>query len=170
MKFAEALSMMKQGHKMKLPSWGGFWYWDNEQETIMMQCRAVDSETGEDLLGIRETQRVECTINNILSDDWVEATGENCTVLGGCPSFGFDEAIKYVKRGLAVKRAGWNGKDQYIAMVEEVHCRRPGYDIFRAHHEDIGSKAIAFFGTRGVQVGWLASQSDMLANDWTFAE
>lgn len=36
--------------------------------------------------------------------------------------------------------------------------------------EAIGNKAIAFVGTSGVQIGWLASQSDMLAEDWTFAE
>ena len=27
-------------------------------------------------------------------------------------------------------------------------------------------KAIAFVGTSGVQIGWLASQSDMLSGDW----
>lgn len=170
MEFSNAFALMKQGHKMKLPSWGGFWFWDNEKKTIMMQCRKVDSDTGKDLLDIRETQRVEYTLQNMMSDDWIEATAENCTVLGGTPLFGFEEAIKYVKRGMAVKRAGWNGKDQYIAMVENVYCKRPDSDTFCANHKDIGSKAIAFFGTRGVQIGWLASQSDMLANDWMFAE
>ena len=28
----------------------------------------------------------------------------------------------------------------------------------------------AFCGTSGVQLGWLASQADMLADDWVFAE
>lgn len=32
------------------------------------------------------------------------------------------------------------------------------------------NRAIAFIGTSGVQMGWLASQADMLANDWMFAE
>ena len=39
MKFTEAFKMMKQGAKVKLPSWGGHWYWDPEKETIMIQCR-----------------------------------------------------------------------------------------------------------------------------------
>lgn len=30
--------------------------------------------------------------------------------------------------------------------------------------------AIAFVGTSGVQMGWLASQSDMLAEDWRLIE
>ena len=37
-------------------------------------------------------------------------------------------------------------------------------------HDAIGNRAIAFCGTSGVQLGWLASQADMLADDWVFAE
>lgn len=31
MKFTEALREMKEGKKVKLPSWGGYWYWDKEK-------------------------------------------------------------------------------------------------------------------------------------------
>lgn len=41
-------------------------------------------------------------------------------------------------------------------------------DIVNCEHEAIGSAAIAFVGTSGVQIGWLASQADMLAEDWCF--
>ena len=44
MNFIEALKVMKQGGKVKLPSWGGYWYWDKEKETVMIQCRPQDSE------------------------------------------------------------------------------------------------------------------------------
>jgi hypothetical protein len=37
-------------------------------------------------------------------------------------------------------------------------------------HDAIGNMAVAFVGTSGVQMGWLASQADMLADDWVFAE
>ena len=50
MKFSEAFKLMKQGAKVKLPGWGGFWYWDAEKETIMIQCRPQDSDTQGDLL------------------------------------------------------------------------------------------------------------------------
>ena len=36
MKFSEAFKLMKQGAKVKLPSWGGFWFWDPEKKTIIM--------------------------------------------------------------------------------------------------------------------------------------
>ena len=43
-------------------------------------------------------------------------------------------------------------------------------EIINAEHEAIGNKAIAFVGTSGVQLGWLASQADMLAEDWKLVE
>lgn len=39
MSFAEAFKRMKAGAKVKLPSWGGYWFWDAEKQSIMMQCR-----------------------------------------------------------------------------------------------------------------------------------
>lgn len=47
MNFKEAFKLMKQGAKVKLPSWGGYWYWDAEKETIMIQCRPQDGDQGE---------------------------------------------------------------------------------------------------------------------------
>ena len=170
MKFNEAFELMKQGHPVKLPSWGGYWTWDADKETVLMHCRPKDSDNGNDVLDIRETQRVGYTLSNIMSDDWVIATEQNCTLLGGTPTFNFGEAIKYVKRGLKVKRQGWNGKDQYIFLASNISFKTPYGAIVNCEHDAIGNKAIAFFGTSGVQMGWLASQSDMLAEDWVFAE
>lgn len=39
--------------------------------------------------------------------------------------------------------------------------------IYNADHDTMGNQAIVFFGTSGIQVGWLASQADILSNDWT---
>ena len=169
MKFDEALKKMKEGEKVKLPSWGGYWYWDAEKETVMIQCRPQDGDDGE-LLDIRETQRVEYTLSNVLSDEWIVADSENCPVLGGEATFSFGEAIKYMKRGLKVARKGWNGKKQYIQLASAISYKAPDGTIVNCEHDAIGNQAIAFVGTSGVQMGWLASQADMLAEDWVFAE
>ena len=170
MKFAEAFKLMKAGNPVKLPSWGGCWVWDEEKETIMMHCRVKDSDTEKEVLDIRETQRVEYTLSNILSDDWILATAENTPIMGGVVTFGFDDAIKYMKRGLKVKRQGWNGKNQYIELAMNISYVNASGEFVGCSHDDIGSTAVAFVGTRGVQIGWLASQADMLAEDWVFAE
>lgn len=164
MNFREAFKAMKSGAKVKLPTWGGYWYWDSEEETIIMHTK-----DGEEL-DIRGTQRVEYTLMNILSCEWVAANEENCPELGGEATFSFGDAIKYMKRGLRVKRKGWNGKNQYIQLATGISYKSADGEIVNCEHDAIGSKAIAFVGTSGVQMGWLATQSDMLAEDWMFAE
>lgn len=59
----------------------------------------------------------------------------------------FGKAIQLLKEGKRLQREGWKGKKQYIELATN-----------------------AFVGTSGVQIGWLASQSDMLANDWKEVE
>lgn len=169
MTFREIFKAMKQGAKVKLPSWGGYWYWDPDKETIMIQCRPQDGDRGE-LLDIRETQRVEYTTMNLLSDDWIIADETNCPVLGGEATFGFGDAIRYLKRGLKVARKGWNGKKQYIQLASGISYVAADGQLVNCEHDTIGNQAIAFIGTSGVQMGWLASQADMLAEDWVFAD
>lgn len=169
MRFKEAFEAMKQGAKVKLPSWGGYWYWEPEKETIMIQCRPQDSNQGE-LLDIRETQRVEYTIMNMQSDEWEIADSKTCPLMGGKATFSFGDAIKYMKRGLKVARKGWNGKKQYIQLASGISYKTAEGEIVNCEHDAIGNKAVAFVGTSGVQMGWLASQADMLAEDWVFAE
>lgn len=164
MKFAEALKQMKKGIPMKLPSWGGYWCWDEDAQTIIIYTK--DNKR----MDIRETQVVEYTLLNVCSEDWIPANGENCPILGGVAEFGFPDAIRYMKRGLRVARKGWNGKKQYIELAENISYKNASCEIVNCNHDAIGNKAIAFVGTSGVQMGWLASQADMLAEDWMFAD
>lgn len=164
MKFKEAFRLMEQGTKVKLPSWGGYWYWDADKKSIIMHTK-----DGEEL-DIRETQRVEYTLANILSSRWQIADKKNCPELGGEATFSFGEAIGYMKRGVKVARKGWNGKKQYIQLATGISYKTADNKIVNCEHNAIGNMAIAFVGTSGVQMGWLASQADMLADDWVFAE
>ena len=53
--------------------------------------------------------------------------------------------------------------------MEPAVCLRymnPDRDLVNADHEAIGNQSLAFVGTGSVQMGWLASQADMLADDW----
>lgn len=78
----------------------------------------------------------------------------------------FGEAIKLLKEGKKVERAGWNGKNQYIELATCISYKNVAGEIVNCEHEAIGNKAIAFVGTSGIQMGWLASQADILAEDW----
>ena len=66
----------------------------------------------------------------------------------------FGQAIRFLKRGMKVGRKGWNGKNMWLALQVP----------------DSGSKMslpyIYMFTADGNLVPWLASQTDMLSNDW----
>lgn len=82
----------------------------------------------------------------------------------------FGEAIENMKKGEKVARRGWNGKKQYIQLATGISYKAAQGEIVNCEHDAIGNKAIAFVGTSGVQMGWLASQADMLAEDWELVE
>lgn len=83
-------------------------------------------------------------------------------------SFGL--AIEAAKMGKKIARAGWNGKNQYVELATRISYECADGEIVNALHFNIGNKAFAFVGTSGVQMGWLASQADMLADDWQIVE
>lgn len=90
----------------------------------------------------------------------------------------FGAAISALKAGRRVTRAGWNGRGMYLwlmpaATVKAEWCREPHLkQIAEANGgevECLGS--IRMFtvnaqGRRAVLTGWLASQTDILAEDW----
>lgn len=82
----------------------------------------------------------------------------------------FGQAIERVRRGSKMHRLGWNGKRQYIELATCISYKNADGEIVNAEHNAIGNAAIAFVGTSGVQMGWLASQADMLATDWEVFE
>lgn len=78
----------------------------------------------------------------------------------------FGEALERAKNGERISRIGWNGKNQFIELGSNVSYVRPNGEVVNAEHEQLGNHVLVFHGTSGVQVGWLASQADMLAEDW----
>ena len=82
----------------------------------------------------------------------------------------FGQAIDLVKKGYRIFREGWNGKNQYVELATNISYKTIHGEQVNVEHDAIGSQALAFVGTSGVQLGWLASQADMLANDWKVKE
>ncbi len=82
-------------------------------------------------------------------------------------TFGF--ALEALKRGERVCRSGWNGKDMFLFVVpgSTFKVNRPpllgiypeGTEINYCSHIDMRT-------ADGKIVPWLASQTDMLADDW----
>ena len=85
-------------------------------------------------------------------------------------TFNFGKAIEAVREGKKIQRAGWNGKNQYVELATCISYKNANGEIINVEHNNIGNTALAFVGASGVQLGWLASQADMLADDWMLVE
>ncbi len=82
----------------------------------------------------------------------------------------FGKALEELKNGKKVARKNWNGKGQYIELATNISYKNSNDEVINVNHDSMGNKAIAFVGTSGVQLGWLASQADMLSDDWFVIE
>ena len=87
----------------------------------------------------------------------------------------FGVALELLTRGEKVARIGWNGKGMFLVMTEgsEVPTENMRNDVTRGYYEKEGKDTVkicphidmkAADGT--MVIGWLASQTDMLAEDW----
>lgn len=161
MRFNEALKAMKEGHRVKLPSWAGYWVYEADGDRIWMHCK------GGNVLEIRETEVLTYTLENICSDEWIIADEANTPELGGIATFNFGEAIKYLKRGFKVARKGWNGKGIYLELqVPDEHSKMTLPYVYIVTDGLITDNPHAPKGC----APWLASQTDMLAEDWIFVD
>lgn len=161
MRFDRAFKLMKKGAKLKLPSWGGYWYWSTEKQTIIMHTK-----DGKEL-DIRETQIPDYTFSNIACDDWILADGQNCPELGGEATFSFGEAVKYLKRGYKLTRKGWNGKGMYLFKSPKMGCQI--YEKYTGKEINDLQEFIVMKTVDDTLVPWLPSQTDVLTEDWIFA-
>ena len=80
----------------------------------------------------------------------------------------FSEALEHAKRGAKISREGWNGKGMFVSLVNgdsikgAIHkahgdCDEDAYDVL---------DFLMMFTAQSDLVPWVASQSDLLAEDW----
>jgi hypothetical protein len=83
--------------------------------------------------------------------------------------FDFGEAIRKLKAGRIVAREGWNGKGMHIYIEDGYKVNVKG-GIFKGSERHYEPTVVMFTAQGRHQPGWLASQADMLAEDWTEVE
>jgi len=91
----------------------------------------------------------------------------------------FGEALEALKQGKRINRKGWNGKGMFLFLlpagtvpVKSIHDpalreiieKEVGGDTFEA----LGSIRM-FTADKKILTGWLASQTDLLSEDWEIA-
>jgi hypothetical protein len=78
----------------------------------------------------------------------------------------FGDAIAALKKGERVQRAGWNGKGMHLYLEDWLE----GVMTFGADNRKYQPVIVMFTAAKEHQPGWLASQADMLAEDWTIVD
>ncbi|MGH0641100.1 DUF2829 domain-containing protein [Bacillus paranthracis] len=80
----------------------------------------------------------------------------------------FGQAIVALVQGKNVAREGWNGKDMFLYLIEGNKLSKGlgyGYGEYLGEPRFVDTIAMKT-AQNTIVVGWLASQTDMLANDW----
>lgn len=100
-------------------------------------------------------------------------------------SLNFGDAVLSLKQGKKVARSGWNGKGMWLVLVkpytDAIHSVNTPCFSYRAFELPDGSngpsqkspKILPYIAMKTVGdelVPWLASQTDVLAEDWTILE
>ena len=76
----------------------------------------------------------------------------------------FGDALHFLKAGKRVARHGWNGKGLWLEMQRpDEHSKMTLPYLYLSYPNDS-------VNTPGARVPWLASQTDMLTEDWVVLE
>jgi len=95
----------------------------------------------------------------------------------------FGQAIEALKQGKKVAREGWNGKKMYLFMQIGNTVSKDFIPNFKSLPESVKEHLVTldkdvvfnvsitmFTAAQEMQPGWLASQSDILSEDWVILE
>lgn len=120
MKFEAAYNYLKRGHKIKLPEWGGYWYWNAETNSIRI-CTRNDEH-----LDIRETDNLDYTMSFTFRDDWLIVNDNDGMVV-----YDIEEATNYIQEEMKGHEDTGVTKDviRKILECEESYMRSIGIII-----------------------------------------
>jgi hypothetical protein len=177
MKFHECANALRQGKKIKIDCWSdAYWYLDDNGK-VMNHYENSDEE-----VPVFDMDPFKLILFSI-SDDWEiidgdepkqKKKGERCKEY-----FDFGKAISYLKDGKKVARKGWNGKGMFLVLCHgnEVPTDRMRVKAVKDFYEVNGKSVVTInphidmkAADGSYVTGWLASQADMLAEDWHIVE
>lgn len=102
---------------------------------------------------------------------------------GSYTDFSFGVAVNLLKRGFAVRRQGWNGKNMFVVKQVPAHIESdviPNMQSLPKSAKDLilngkgfidyTSQCLIYNGNTGRADSWVPSISDVFADDWEIVE
>lgn len=88
----------------------------------------------------------------------------------------FGDALEALKKGKRIARKGWNGKDMFLfylppgqipkSAIHDAGLRKVIDEQVEGNHFEALGSIRMWTADKKILTGWLASQTDMLAEDW----
>lgn len=80
----------------------------------------------------------------------------------------FGKALEELKEGKKIVRRGWNGKGMYLFLADGEDLSNC---LFKKEDNVKCQDSVCMYTAQStVCVGWLASQADMLSEDWEIVD
>lgn len=166
MKFCDVQDALMAGKKVKLSNWkNAYWYYDQEREEIMNHFE--DAESNQDVPTAALFPR---DLVWVMKDNWEVVDDDPQKVPADTYSLG--DAMNFLKGGKKVARKGWNGKNMFLFLATDIEFHTEADLSCVSNLEgDLTLPAIVMkTADDRFCVGWLASQTDMLSDDWYTVE
>lgn len=166
MKFCDVQDALMAGKKVKLSNWkNAYWYYNQERKEIMNHFE--DAESNQDVPADTLFPR---DLMWIMKDNWEVVDDDPQKVPADTYSFG--DAMNFLKGGKKVARKGWNGKNMFLFLATEIEFHTQADLSCVSNLEgDLTLPAVVMkTADDRFCVGWLASQTDMLSDDWYTVE
>lgn len=85
-------------------------------------------------------------------------------ILPGIANVDFSSALVFAKQGKAIQRSGWNGSGLVVKMQKPDKNSKMTLPYLYIEYPENAKN------TPGARCPWLASQTDILAEDWAIVE
>ena len=172
MRFSEVSAALNEGKKVKLTNWkNAFWY-VSEDKVLMNHF-----ESGKEAPVVMVQPMA--VFAWVATGDWevvTEPVRDRSEVI---PVFSFSTALECLKEGKRVSRMGWNGKGMFLVLTpgNKVPAQNMRVKSVKKYYQAEEQEKVTICPHIDLKAadntyvtGWLASQTDMLADDWYIVE
>ena len=167
MLFYEVEPALREGKKIKLDKWeNAYWYRNQDGKLINRDENGHECST-------KQLHPIVLAVW-LTADTWQVVDDQQVvdTAAVPVPNFSFSVALDYIKEGKKVAREGWNGKGMFLFLADDIEFSTPAdLSCVQGMEGDLTGQSIVLkTADNKFVVGWLASQTDMLADDWNIVE
>lgn len=163
MEFYQVEKALKDGKKVKLSNWkNAYWQYDPETKHLMNHFEEGGAIPVVAMFPLTTAAMLTSSNWEIVEDEQVAPSD----------TYSFGDAMNYLKVGKKVARKGWNGKNMFLFIADDIEFHTDADLSCVGNLEgDLTLPAIVMkTADDRFCVGWLASQTDMLSDDWFTVE